>query len=139
MTAVGNLLVPYKQQNLDIFKRAFAVSGVAKLQMMKRIKKDAFFCLYPKRHKDLYKTMHSQLTGGFSAIFTRLVIAGKTKIRPHEIPDPETCQKALGSDANSLYLHAIAQHNPIGYFCHYKKEEHHRPDLCSKLGLLING
>ena len=43
VTAVGNLLVPYKQQNLDIFKRAFPVSEVAKLQMMQRIEKNAFF------------------------------------------------------------------------------------------------
>ena len=43
VTAVGNLLVSYKQQNLDIFKRAFSVSGVTKLQMMQRFEKDAFF------------------------------------------------------------------------------------------------
>ena len=46
--------------------------------------------------------MRSQLTGGLSVIFTRLAIAGETKIRPHEIPDFETCQKVLGLDANSL-------------------------------------
>ena len=30
VTAVGNLLVPYRQRNLDIFKTAFSISGVAK-------------------------------------------------------------------------------------------------------------
>ena len=65
--------------------------------------------------------MRLQLTGGLSVIFTRLAIAGETKIRPHEIPDPKTCQKVLELDANSLHLHAIAQGNPTGYFCCVKK------------------
>ena len=88
---------------------------------MQRIEKDAFFCLYPKRHKDLYKTMHSQLTVSLIIIFRRLVIAGEAKIRPHEILDPKICQKLLGLDANSLYLHAIVQNNPTGYFCLIRK------------------
>ena len=58
--------------------------------------------------------MRSQLTGGLSVIFTRLAIAGKTKIRPHEVPDLETCQKVLGLNAKSLYLYAFAQDNPTG-------------------------
>ena len=48
ITAVENHILPYKQQELDIFKRAFLVRGVAKLQMMKRIEKERFFCLFPK-------------------------------------------------------------------------------------------
>ena len=47
VNAVENLLVPYKQQGLNIFKRAFSVSEVDKLQMMKRIEKNAFFCRFP--------------------------------------------------------------------------------------------
>ena len=58
--------------------------------------------------------MRSQLTGGLSVIFTRLTIAGEAKIRPHEIPDLETCRKVLGLDANFLYLHPIAQVISIG-------------------------
>ena len=67
--AVQKLLRPYLQQGLDIFKIFFLVSGVAKLQMMKKIQKNAFFCLFPKRHGDLYKTLRSQLTGELSLIF----------------------------------------------------------------------
>ena len=57
--AVENLLQPYLDQGLDIFKTSFSVSGVAKLQMMKKIEKNAFFCLFPKRHGDLYKSLRS--------------------------------------------------------------------------------
>ena len=55
--AVGNLLIPYKQQNLDVFKRSFSVSGIVKLRMMQKIEKNSFFCLFPKRHADLYKNV----------------------------------------------------------------------------------
>ena len=134
ITAVENLLLPNKQKGLDIFERAFSVSEVAKLQM-KCIEKETSFRLFPIRHADLYNTMHNQIIGGFCIVFTRLVIAGKTKIRSHEIDDREPVTQVLGLDANSLYLHAIAQNNPTGYFCHYKEEENHRPDLCSKFGL----
>ena len=41
--AVENLLIHYKQQNLDIFKRSFSVSGIAKLRMMQKIEKTVFF------------------------------------------------------------------------------------------------
>ena len=132
--AVQNLLRPYLQQGLDIFKTSLTVSGVAKLQMMKKIQTNGFFCLFPKRHGNLYKKLRSQLTGGLSLIFCRLAISGKTKIRSHEIQNSETVKKVLGLDANSLYLYTIAQNNPTGYFCRYKEEEDFRPDPCSKFG-----
>ena len=102
---------------------------------MKRIEKETFFCLFSKWHADLYNTMRNQITGGLSIVFTRLAIAGETKIRSHEIEDSEPVTQVLGLDANSLYLHAIAQNSPTGYFCCYKEEENYRPDSCPKFGL----
>ena len=77
--------------------------------------------------------MCNQITGGLSIVFTRLAIADETKIRSHEIDDHELLTQVLGLDANSLYLHGIAQNNPTGYFCRYKEEENFRPDPCSKI------
>ena len=134
--AVGNLLIPYKQQNLDIFKRSFSVSGITKLRMMQKIEKNSFFCLFPKRHADLYKTLRNQLTGGLSIVFCRYAAAGESRIRKHEISNPETTEKILGLDAISFYLHAIAQNNRTGYFCRYKESENYRPNSCSRCGLL---
>ena len=42
INAVENLLIPYKKQGLDNFKRDFSVSGIAKLQIKKHIKKIRF-------------------------------------------------------------------------------------------------
>ena len=76
--AVDNLLIPYKHQNLDIFKRSFCVSGVAKLRMMQKIVKNSFLYLFPNKHADFYKTLRSQQTGKFSIVFCRFVAAGET-------------------------------------------------------------
>ena len=100
------------------------------------MKKKQFFCLFPKRHADLYKTLQNQLTGELSIVFCQYAAAGETQIRNHEISNPETTEKILGLDANSLYLHAIPQNNPTGYFCRYKELENYRPDFCSRYGLM---
>ena len=50
--AVGKMLQPYLAQGINIFKSSFSVSGVAKIQMLHRCEKEAFFCLFPKRHVD---------------------------------------------------------------------------------------
>ena len=121
--AVQNLLRPYFEQGLDIFKTSFSVSGVAKLQMMKKIEKNAFFCLFPKRHGDLYKTLRSQLTGGLSLIFCRLGISGETKIRSHEIDNPETVKKVLGLDANSFTFTLLLRITLLAIFVVTKKKK----------------
>ena len=133
--AVGKMLQPYLAQGIDIFKSSFSVSGVAKIQMLQRCEKEAFFCLFPKRHADLYHTLRSNITGGLSIVFTRLAIKDETKIRPHEVSNPETCKKVIGLDANSLYLHAISQDLPCSYFIRYREKDHYRPDPCCKYGL----
>ena len=68
-------------------------------------------------------------------MFSRLAIVGKTKIRPHQIKDPETCQKYFGVDANALYLFAIQQENPTGYFVCYEESKNFKPDYCFRYGL----
>ena len=81
--AVSKFLVPCLEEGLEIFKTLYSVSGVTEILMIKKISKDFFFCLYPKRHADLYKKMRSQLTGGLSIVFSRMAVAGKTPIRPY--------------------------------------------------------
>ena len=78
--------------------------------------------------------MKNQLTGRLSIVFCRYAAAGETRIRSHEISNPETTEKILGCDTNSLYLHPISQNNPTGYFCRNKESENYRPDSCSRYG-----
>ena len=56
-----------------IFLKVFSVSGVAKLQMIKHIEKETFFCLFSKRHADLCYTMHKRNQNtGVAAWFSRV-------------------------------------------------------------------
>ena len=52
--ATTKMRAPYFEEGIDIFKTTFSISGVARLLMMKKISKNTFFYLYPKRHADLY-------------------------------------------------------------------------------------
>ena len=103
--------------------------------MQKEINHETFFCLFPKRHSDLYQKLRSQLTGGLSMIFCRLAISSETKIRPHQVENPYTCAIVRGYDANSLYLHSIMQKNPTGCFCRYQEKEAYRPQPACHYGL----
>ena len=98
---------PYLRKGVDIFNSSFSILETAKIEMQKRMDDNAFFCLFPKKHADLYDTYCQNITCGLSIIFTSLAIKNETKIRPHEFENPETCHSVLGLDANSLHFHAI--------------------------------
>jgi len=102
------------------------------MKMLKSIQPGAFFCLFPKRHQDLYCELRRQLTGDLSTVFTRLAFAGKTLIRPHEFSNSEIVRCIKGYDANSLYLHALQKPNPCGYFVRHRELNNFRPDPCSR-------
>ena len=46
---VGKMLQPYLAQGIDIFKSSSSVSGVAKIQMLQKCEKEAFFRLFPQK------------------------------------------------------------------------------------------
>ena len=116
-------------------KTTFSISGVARLLMIKKISKNTFFCVCSKRLADLYKRMREALTGGLSIVFTRMAVSGVTKIRPHQVENPEICQQILGIDSNFLYLASISGKCLTGFFCVYSEESHISPDPCSKSSL----
>ena len=70
------------------------------------------FSLFKQNDKDLYDLMKNGIVGGPSIIFKRYVEAGKTYIRNGQ----KICKKAVGYDANALYLWAISQWMPTGEY-----------------------
>ena len=114
---------------------AFLLAELLKFKCSRDVKKKLFFCLFLKRHADLYHILRSNITGGLSIVFTRPAIKDESKISPHEIPNPETCKKIIGLDAKSLYLYAITQHLSCSYFIRNREKDHYHPDPCCKYGL----
>ena len=122
--AITKTRATYLEEGLNIFKTTFSINGVARLLMMKKISKTTFFCLYPKRHADLYQRMREALIGGLSIVFTRMAVSGGNKIRPHQVENPETCQQILGVDSNSLYLASISGKCFTGFFlCLFRRKQ----------------
>ncbi|XP_070567231.1 uncharacterized protein [Ptychodera flava] len=63
--------------------------------------------------RDLYDTFKSNIIRGPSLIFHRYHEAGKTVVR-----NKKPCKRIIGYDANALYLWALMQDMPTGfYFC----------------------
>ena len=111
------------KEEADIFKSSFSVSGVVKILMMKKFQKILLFCLYIKRHADLYKKIRSQLTGGLSIVFSRMAVAGITPIRPQQFKELLIAQRVLGIGANSLFLSCVVSTNRKGFSVDAKKRK----------------
>ena len=54
------------------------------------------------------------VVGGPSIVFTRHHEAGKTYIRPHEVPNPIMYRNVLGFNANAVYLNTMLGDMPCG-------------------------
>ena len=110
--AIENMLVFYKEKELDIFKIAISLPGIARKMLFDAGKKEgAAFTLFSEKNKALHEVIKKNLIGGPSIIFTRYHKVGETMIR-----GLKPCQQILGFDANALYLWSFSQKMPVGHF-----------------------
>ena len=79
--------------------------------------------------------MFDQLVGSPSIIFKRLAIKNETLIKNHLYSNPKICKSVKGFDANALYLRAIMQNMPTGFFVRYREIDQYRPETPHKFGL----
>jgi hypothetical protein len=119
VTAVTRLQEFYFKRNIDVFKIAISLPGIARRMLFESAAKEGVhFSLFDEKNKDLYRTMKNNTIGGPSIIFTRYNKAGETMIRNSK---DEVCQSIIGLDANALYLWAFDQEMPTGYFIRRKE------------------
>jgi len=78
--------------------------------MLKSIEPGSFFCLFSKRHKDLYHELRSQLIGGLSIVFTRLALSDKTPYAPTSFPTPR--QSVVQEDSMLTVCICMPYKNP---------------------------
>lgn len=76
-----------------------------------------YFTLFQERDKDLYHSFKNNVVGGPSFIFNRYHEKDKTFIR-----GGKPSKRVWGADANALYLWALAQDMPCGYYIRRKAE-----------------
>ena len=113
----------YEEKGIDIMKDAVSVPGVSLNYLLKgSIKRGAD--LYAPS-KEAYEMLKEAVVGGPSIDFTRYHEVGKTRIRSHQIAEPQLCQNIVGYDANALYLSTMLREMPCGK----ESVEHHFDDL----------
>jgi very-short-patch-repair endonuclease len=76
---------------------------------------------FVERDKDLYYSFKNNIVGGPQIIFQRYHERDKTFIR-----GGKPCKRVWGADANALYLWALAQDMPCGYYARRSSETNFR-------------
>ena len=102
----------YTEKGIDIMKDAVSIPGVSLHYLLKgAIDRNAE--LYSPS-KEAYSMLKEAVVGGPSLVFTRIHEVGKTRIRSHQIAEPQLCKNILGYDANALYLSTMLREMPCG-------------------------
>ena len=113
----------YKHQNIDMFKDGISVPGLSLLHLFNDLPNDTYFTVFNRTNRDLHKLVKDNIVGGPAIIFHRYHEKDVTKIRGGS----ELCRKTVGYDANALYLWALMQEMPTGWYVRRRAEKQFRP------------
>jgi len=121
--ALENQFQFYKARGLDMFKDGISVPGLTNKYLFDSIPDGSFFSLMGENHKDLYESIRNNLVGGPSIVFHRYQWKDETYLRTQS-PDIESkpCKGIAGYDANALYLWALSQLMPTGWYIRRREE-----------------
>ena len=120
----------YKQHNIDMFKDGISVPGLSLLHLFNDLPNDTYFVTFNRTNSDLHKLVKDNIVGGPAIIFHRYHEKDVTKIRG----GGETCRAIVGYDANALYLWALMQDMPTGWYVRRREENGFRPQQAQPYG-----
>ena len=120
----------YKHQNIDMFKDGISVPGLSLLHLFNDLPNDTYFTVFNRTNSDLHELVKDNIVGGPAIIFHRYHEKGITKIRGGS----ELCHKIVGYDANALYLWALMQDMPTGWYTRRRAEKQFRPQPAQPYG-----
>ena len=120
----------YKQQNIDMFKDGISVPGISLLYMFNDLPSKTYFTVFNRTNRDLHKLVKDNIVGGPAIIFHRYHEKDVTKIRGGSEP----CRSIVGYDANALYLWALMQDMPTGWYTRRRAEKQFRPQPAQPYG-----
>ena len=130
LEAISKQFAFYHDRGIDMFKDGISVPGLSLLYMFNNLPKDTFFTVFNRTNKDAHHLVKDNIVGGPAIIFHRYHEKGITKIRGGE----ELCRKIEGYDANALYLWAIMQDMPTGWYMRRREENGFRPQQAQPYG-----
>ena len=130
LDAISKQFAFYRDRDIDMFKDGISVPGLSLLHLFNDLPNDTFFTIFNQTNSDLHKLVKDNIVGGPAIIFHRYHEKGITKIRGGE----ELCRKIEGYDANALYLWAIMQDMPTGWYVRRREENGFRPQQAQPYG-----
>ena len=120
----------YKHQNIDMFKDGISVPGLSLLHLFNDLPNDTYFTVFNRTNSDLHELVKDNIVGGPAIIFHRYHEKNVTRIRGGSEP----CRSIVGYDANALYLWAIMQDMPTGWYTRRREENKFRPQQAHPYG-----
>ena len=129
LDAVDKQFAFYKQHNIDMFKDGVSVPGLTLLYLFNELPSNTFFTVFNQTNSDLHLLVKDNIVGGPAIIFHRYHEKDITKIRGEE-----TCRAIVGYDANALYLWALMQDMPTGWYVRRREENQFRPQKAQPFG-----
>ena len=130
LQAIDKQFAFYQQHNIDMFKDGISVPGLSLLHLFNGLPNDTYFTVFNRTNRDLHKLVKDNIVGGPAIIFHRYHEKDVTKIRGGS----ELCRKIVGYDANALYLWAIMQDMPTGWYTRRREENKFRPQQAQPYG-----
>ena len=130
LQAIDKQFAFYQQHNIDMFKDGISVPGLSLLHLFNDLPNDTYFTVFNRTNSDLHELVKDNIVGGPAIIFHRYHETDVTKIRG----GGETCRSIVGYDANALYLWAIMQDMPTGWYTRRREENKFRPQQAQPYG-----
>ena len=130
LQAIDKQFAFYQQHNIDMFKDGISVPGLSLLHLFNDLPNDTYFTVFNRTNSDLHELVKDNIVGGPAIIFHRYHEKDVTKIRG----GGETCRSIVGYDANALYLWALMQDMPTGWYVRRRAENGFHPQQAQPYG-----
>ena len=130
LQAIDKQFAFYQQHNIDMFKDGISVPGLSMLHLFNDLPNDTYFTVFNRTNSDLHQLVKDNIVGGPAIIFHRYHEKDVTKIRG----GGKTCRSIVGYDANALYLWALMQDMPTGWYVRRRAENGFHPQQAQPYG-----
>ena len=130
LEAIAKQATFYHDRHIDMFKDGISVPGLSLLYLFNGLPPDTNFVNFNRTNSDLHHLVKDNIVGGPAIIFHRYHEKDVTKIRGGN----ELCRAIVGYDANALYLWAIMQDMPTGWYTRRRAENGFRPQQAQPFG-----
>ena len=130
LDAIAKQAAFYRDRHIDMFKDGISIPGLSLLHLFNDLPNDTYFTVFNRTNSDLHELVKDNIVGGPAIIFHRYHEKNVTRIRGGSEP----CRSIVGYDANALYLWALMQDMPTGWYVRRREENGFRPQQAQPYG-----